>query len=85
MIFTTLVYEGTQISRKHDDSAEISTRIRLRDGRNLAYIERGFPKDKAKYKIILVHGFGSSKTMVFPAPQVIISLSLSKKIGYVTL
>jgi len=57
-------------------------RIRLRDGRHLAYIERGVPEDKAKYKIIIVHGFGSTKRMNFPASQVITSVSLSEKIGH---
>jgi hypothetical protein len=52
----------------------VSPRIRLRDGRHLAYVERGVPKDKATYKIIIVHGFGSSKEMNFLAPQVIINL-----------
>ncbi|CAK9149225.1 unnamed protein product [Ilex paraguariensis] len=38
-----------------------STRIKLRDGRRLAYKEHGVPKEKAKYKIIFVHGFGCSR------------------------
>jgi len=38
----------------------------------LTYVERGFPKDKAKYKIIIVHGFGSTKRINFPAPQELI-------------
>ncbi|KAH6820646.1 alpha/beta-Hydrolases superfamily protein [Perilla frutescens var. hirtella] len=36
-------------------------RIKLRDGRHLAYMEHGVSKETANYKIILVHGFGSSK------------------------
>ncbi|KAI3458856.1 hypothetical protein Pfo_015519 [Paulownia fortunei] len=36
-------------------------RIKLRDGRHLAYKEHGVPKETAKYKIILLHGFGSCK------------------------
>lgn len=36
-------------------------RIKLRDGRHLAYKEHGVPKELAKYKIILVHGFGSNR------------------------
>ncbi|KAL3536124.1 hypothetical protein ACH5RR_004585 [Cinchona calisaya] len=32
-------------------------RIKLRDGRHLAYEEHGVSKDKAKYKIVFVHGF----------------------------
>jgi hypothetical protein len=39
----------------------ISPRIKLKDGRYLAYREFGVPKQKAKYKVVLVHGFDSSK------------------------
>ncbi|KAM1139970.1 hypothetical protein ACFX19_040800 [Malus domestica] len=38
-----------------------SPRIRLRDGRFLAYKEHGVPKQVAKYNIIFVHPFGSSR------------------------
>lgn len=38
-----------------------SSRIKLRDGRHLSYIETGVPKDTAKFKIIMVHGFANSK------------------------
>ncbi|KAL9263329.1 hypothetical protein AKJ16_DCAP15136 [Drosera capensis] len=34
-------------------------RIRLSDGRHLAYKEHGVPKEKAKHKFIFVHGFDS--------------------------
>ncbi|KAF2289729.1 hypothetical protein GH714_038376 [Hevea brasiliensis] len=34
-------------------------RIRVRDERHLAYKEHGVSKDMAKFKIIVVHGFGS--------------------------
>ncbi|XP_065856277.1 uncharacterized protein [Euphorbia lathyris] len=36
-------------------------RIKLRDGRHLAYIERGVSIDTAKYKIIYLHPFGSCR------------------------
>ncbi|KAK7244910.1 hypothetical protein RIF29_39739 [Crotalaria pallida] len=36
-------------------------RIKLRDGRNLAYKEHGVPKATAKHKIIFVHGFDSCR------------------------
>ncbi|XP_027342561.1 uncharacterized protein LOC113855218 isoform X1 [Abrus precatorius] len=66
----------TQLSPNHNDSSDdfavVSPRIRLRDGRHLAYVERGVSKDIAKYKIIIVHGFGSSKEMNFLAPQELI-------------
>ncbi|XP_054804787.1 uncharacterized protein LOC129307791 isoform X2 [Prosopis cineraria] len=38
-----------------------SPRIKLRDGRHLAYREYGTPKDAANYKIIYVHGFDSCR------------------------
>uniref|UniRef100_A0A0D3B2B3 AB hydrolase-1 domain-containing protein n=1 Tax=Brassica oleracea var. oleracea TaxID=109376 RepID=A0A0D3B2B3_BRAOL len=41
-------------------------RVKLSDGRHLAYRESGVDRDNAKYKIIVVHGFGSSKHMDFP-------------------
>lgn len=52
------------------DSSASSNRVKLRDGRFLAYRETGVPKEEAKYKIILVHGFGSSKDMNFSASNV---------------
>ncbi|RYR03452.1 hypothetical protein Ahy_B06g082426 [Arachis hypogaea] len=62
--------EGTKVvSPNQDDFAMISSRIKLRDGKHLAYLERGVSKDVAKYNIIIVHGFGSSKEMNFLAPQ----------------
>lgn len=36
-------------------------RIKLRDGRHLAYKEHGVPKDTAKYKVIYAHSFGSTR------------------------
>ncbi|XP_042414519.1 uncharacterized protein LOC122003476 [Zingiber officinale] len=43
-------------------------RIVLNDGRHLAYKESGASKDEAKYKIIAVHGFDSTRDS-FPASQ----------------
>ena len=36
-------------------------RIKLRDGRHLAYKERGTSKDVAMYKIVYVHGFDNCR------------------------
>lgn len=47
-----------------------SPRIKLNDGRHLAYRERGVAKEHAKYKVILVHGFDSSKDIYLPLSQV---------------
>ncbi|XP_059278208.1 uncharacterized protein LOC132032587 [Lycium ferocissimum] len=49
-----------------------SPRIKLRDGRYLAYKERGIDKENAKCKIIIVHGFDSSKDENLPISQDII-------------
>ncbi|XWS73921.1 hypothetical protein CRYUN_Cryun02cG0170600 [Craigia yunnanensis] len=49
-----------------------SPRVKLSDGRNLAYREAGVPKEEAKYKIVVIHGFDSSKDLNLPAPQELI-------------
>lgn len=49
-----------------------SPRIRLKDGRYLAYRERGAPKENSKYRIIVVHGFDNSKDMILAASQELI-------------
>ncbi|CAL1367155.1 unnamed protein product [Linum trigynum] len=73
-----MVYQATQLTPplqsdpNAEEHADESTRIRLSDGRYLAYREKGVPRNKAKYKIILVHGFGSSKEMNFLAPEELI-------------
>jgi hypothetical protein len=73
-----MAYQATQLLPPnhndlfHDQNYdEVSTRIKLSDGRYLAYRETGVTKDKAKHSIIVVHGFGSSKDMNFPASQVL--------------
>lgn len=47
-----------------------SPRVKLSDGRHLAYREFGVPKEKAKHKIIVIHGYGDSKDIHLPASQV---------------
>ncbi|KAJ3677958.1 hypothetical protein LUZ60_001761 [Juncus effusus] len=49
-----------------------SPRIKLKDGRFLAYKESGVPKSSAKYKIIIAHGFDNTKENGFPASQKLI-------------
>ncbi|CAL5032269.1 unnamed protein product [Urochloa decumbens] len=44
-------------------------RTRLRDGRHLAYLESGVPKEEAKYKIIFVHGFDCCRLDVLNVSQ----------------
>lgn len=45
-------------------------RIKLRDGRHLAYKEYGVPKDNAKHKFIFVHGFDSCRHHAFIGTEV---------------
>lgn len=49
-----------------------SPRIKLSDGRFLSYRERGVSKQNAKFKVIVVHGFDSSKDIYLPLTQVYI-------------
>lgn len=49
-----------------------SPRVRLSDGRHLAYKEAGVSKKDAKYKIIVIHGFDSSKDLNLPVSQELI-------------
>ncbi|CAN8252582.1 unnamed protein product [Cochlearia groenlandica] len=50
--------------------------IKLSDGRHIAYREAGVARKLANYKIIVVHGFNSSKDMEFP-----ISKDLIEELG----
>ncbi|KAL5974664.1 hypothetical protein ACLOJK_031334 [Asimina triloba] len=45
-------------------------RIKLRDGRFLAYKESGVPKEIAAHKIILIHGYSDSRDSAIPASSV---------------
>ncbi|KAF5176433.1 Alpha/beta-Hydrolases superfamily protein [Thalictrum thalictroides] len=49
-----------------------SPRIKLSDGRFLAYKQKGVSKEKAMYKVIVVHGFDSSKDFNLPASNELI-------------
>lgn len=49
-----------------------SPRVQLSDGRHLAYQEMGISKEEAKYKIIVVHGYGSSKDLRLPVSEELI-------------
>jgi hypothetical protein len=45
-------------------------RLQLRDGRYLAYCESGVPKEKARIKIVFVHGFTGSRNDTLRASEV---------------
>ncbi|KAL8140367.1 hypothetical protein V2J09_006388 [Rumex salicifolius] len=46
-----------------------SPRIRLSDGRHLAFRGAGVRKEEAKYRIIVVHGFNDSKDLTLPVSR----------------
>ncbi|KAI3938962.1 hypothetical protein MKW92_050626 [Papaver armeniacum] len=43
-----------------------ASRVKLSDGRHLAYKEHGVPKDEARYKIAYIHGFDSYRLNTIP-------------------
>ncbi|KAL5545870.1 hypothetical protein UlMin_005557 [Ulmus minor] len=51
----------SKICGSPDGPPVTATRIKLVDGRHLAYREDGVSKDTAKHKIVFVHGFDSSR------------------------
>ncbi|KAL4605839.1 hypothetical protein ACB092_09G059000 [Castanea dentata] len=64
--FLAWAYKATQppppkICGSPDGPAVTAARIKLSDGRHLAYKEHGVPKEKANYKIVYVHGFDSCR------------------------
>ncbi|XWS28579.1 hypothetical protein CRYUN_Cryun25bG0082300 [Craigia yunnanensis] len=61
-----------KICHSPDGPPVTSPRIKLGDGRHLAYREAGVPKEEARYKIVVIHGFDSSKYLNLPAPQELI-------------
>lgn len=70
-----LFFQATQLPPPQNNGESVglsvsSPRIRLRDGRFLAYRERGVSKNDSINRIIVSHGFGSSKDMNVLATQV---------------
>ncbi|XP_011032854.1 PREDICTED: uncharacterized protein LOC105131535 [Populus euphratica] len=55
-------------------------RVKLRDGRHLAYKEQGISRETAKYKIVYVHGFASTRhdtmSVANLSPEVVQELGL---------
>ncbi|KAI4348975.1 hypothetical protein L6164_009634 [Bauhinia variegata] len=76
MGFLAWAYQAIQppppkICGSPDGPVVTAPRIKLRDGRHLAYKEHGVPKDVAKYKFIFIHGFRSFRhSAVTPSQEV---------------
>lgn len=66
---TQLLPAQLETDSSPEDPPLVSPTVKLSDGRHIAYRERGVPKAKSNCKIIIVHGFGSSKDMNFQVPQ----------------
>lgn len=74
--------EPPKLCGSKDGPIITASRIKLRDGRFLAYEERGINKDLAKYKIIFCHGFGGSrKDMLRPSNAIVNELGIYM-VGY---
>ncbi|KAL4591717.1 hypothetical protein LXL04_004688 [Taraxacum kok-saghyz] len=61
--------ESGDLKEIKSSSSSSSGRIKLSDGRYLAYKERGVPRNESNYRVIIVHGFASNKEMNFMATQ----------------
>ncbi|KAH9317156.1 hypothetical protein KI387_018925, partial [Taxus chinensis] len=59
--YNTIQPPPPNICGSADGPPVTAPRVRLQDGRHLAYKEHGVPKERAKYKIILMHGFMGSR------------------------
>ncbi|KAL5976357.1 hypothetical protein ACLOJK_020688 [Asimina triloba] len=73
-----LVYQAIQppspkICGSPDGPPITSSRVKLSDGRHLAYKEHGVPRDEARYKIVYVHGFDSCRHDALPLSQLFFS------------
>ncbi|OVA05999.1 hypothetical protein BVC80_1707g104 [Macleaya cordata] len=74
MGFVAWAYQAIQppppkICGSPDGPSVTAPRIKLSDGRHLAYKEHGVPKDQAKYKIVYIHGFDSCRHDAIPLSQ----------------
>ncbi|ONK77577.1 uncharacterized protein A4U43_C02F8050 [Asparagus officinalis] len=74
VVFLGLVYQFIQppapeLCGSPNGPPLTSPRIQLRDGRHLAYMETGTPKEKANYRIIIVHAFNECKELGIFASQ----------------
>ncbi|XP_042382405.1 uncharacterized protein LOC121975081 [Zingiber officinale] len=61
-----------KICGSKDGPPVTASRIKLKDGRHLAYLENGVLKEKAKYKIVFIHGFDCCRYDVFPISPALI-------------
>ncbi|GAB4824708.1 hypothetical protein Ancab_007573 [Ancistrocladus abbreviatus] len=65
-VYQTIKPPPPKICGSRNGPPVTSPRIRLRDGRHLAYKMRGSAKENATYKVLLTHGFCASKDTYLP-------------------
>ncbi len=72
LVFKTITPPPPKLlnSSSPDGLAVTAPRVRMRDGRFLAYKERGVPREMAQYHLISVHGYGRSRHDIFRASEV---------------
>ncbi|XP_010541285.1 PREDICTED: uncharacterized protein LOC104814791 [Tarenaya hassleriana] len=71
-IYRSLKAPPARICGGGDGPPVTCPRIKLSDGRYLAYREFGVTRDEAMHKIIVIHGFNSSKDVELPIPKELI-------------
>ncbi|KAL8166158.1 hypothetical protein V2J09_007657 [Rumex salicifolius] len=67
--FQTLIPPSPKICGTPNGPPVTSPRIKLSSGRHVAYRELGVPKDSARFRVLLIHGFDSSKDLFIPLSQ----------------
>jgi hypothetical protein len=72
LVFKTITPPPPKLlnSSSPDGLTVTAPRVRTRDGRFLAYKERGVPRETAQYHVISVHGYGRSRHDIFRASEV---------------
>jgi hypothetical protein len=71
LVFKTITPPPPKLlnSSSPDGLTVTAPRVRMRDGRFLAYKERGVPRETAQYHVISVHGYGRSRHDIFRASE----------------
>ncbi|XP_059627544.1 uncharacterized protein LOC132270384 isoform X2 [Cornus florida] len=67
--YQTLKPQSPKVCGSPNGPPVTSPRLKLSDGRYLAYKEMGVSKEKAKYRVIITHGYNSSKDLYVPLSQ----------------
>ena len=69
-VYQALKPPPLKICGSANDPPLTSPKVKLIDGRHLVYRKIGVPEEEAQYRIIMCHGYNSTKDMHLPASQV---------------